>query len=227
VERRYFVFSLATAMVARGTDLDQLTSRSTLSRAAGILDRLLWAPYNRVGRKLQADPAQMHIAAPAACSKHLGMGAFVAAAWAVVRRHQTTVHGVRFRLQAEASPVGSWDGEASRRVIENLCVNAIRYGRPGGPATLTLREASHEAVIEVLNEGSPIPPKDLSAIFTTRFRREERLRGAGKGWALGLTVVKGPVGAHGGRVELHSAQCEGTTFRVLLPLDTSPVHRYG
>jgi len=85
----YFVFSLSTAMVARGADLDQLTSRSTLSRAAGILDRLLWAPYNWVGRNLQADPAQMHIATPLLLVLNtLAWGLFLAAAWELLRSHR-------------------------------------------------------------------------------------------------------------------------------------------
>jgi len=131
----------------------------------------------------------------------------------------STVHGDRFRLRAEASPVGRWDCHALRRVMENLCTNAIRYGRPEGPVTLTLRETPSEAVIEVHNEGHPIPPEDLPAIFTTHFRRQEHEQNGRKGWGLGLTVVRGLVTAHGGRVEVRSAQGEGTTFRVMLPLD--------
>lgn len=131
----------------------------------------------------------------------------------------STVHGDRFRMQANGSLVGSWDCHALRRVMENLCINAIRHGRPEGPVTITLRTEPGEALIEVHNEGDPVPAEDLATIFAMHFRRQEREHHEQKGWGLGLTVVQGLVNAHGGRVDVRSAQGEGTTFRVRLPLD--------
>jgi signal transduction histidine kinase len=39
------------------------------------------------------------------------------------------------------------------------------------------------------------------------------------GWGLGLTLVKGIVEAHGGRVGLQSEAGQGTVFTVTLPAD--------
>lgn len=129
-----------------------------------------------------------------------------------------TVHGDRFRVHALASPVGHWDCEGLRRVIEKLAINAIRYGRPEGPVTVTLRESPDHAVIEVHNEGEPIPPEAQAAIFAPHFRQHAHERDARKSWGLGLTVVRGIVDAHGGTIEVHSTRQDGTTFRVRLPL---------
>lgn len=55
----YFVFALATALVARGLDMDQLSSRSALTEAAAALSRLLWALHDAVGRSLGGEVLRM------------------------------------------------------------------------------------------------------------------------------------------------------------------------
>lgn len=87
----YFVVSLGIAMVAHGTDMDQLTSRSALSRAAAVVDRLLWGPYHWAGRILDPDPRQMHLTTPLLLALNTcAWGALLAAAWQVLWRLRRT-----------------------------------------------------------------------------------------------------------------------------------------
>lgn len=60
----YFVVSALIVVIARGADLDQLTERSALSRAAGSMDHLLWGPYNWVGRHLGTGLLRMRLVTP-------------------------------------------------------------------------------------------------------------------------------------------------------------------
>ena len=60
----YVFVSIVVAILAHGTDLDQLTSRSAMSRAAAALDRVLWAPYRAFGRAVRPDPDQMPLFTP-------------------------------------------------------------------------------------------------------------------------------------------------------------------
>lgn len=129
-----------------------------------------------------------------------------------------TVHGDRFRLVATASPVGEWDGDALRGVIENLCANGVHHGAPDRPVTVTLDERADEATVVVHNCGAPIPPDAQDTLFNAHVRRTGHPRAGGRGWRLGLPVVRGLVTAHGGTIELSSSANEGTTFTVRLPL---------
>lgn len=130
----------------------------------------------------------------------------------------TTIHGDRFVLE-DAPPIeGEWDPHAVRRILENLCSNAVKYGSRTDPITLSLLKTSHEVQISVHNHGDSIPPEERERIFDT-FSRAENASGAGaKGWGLGLAVVKGLAEAHGGSVRIDSAEGAGTTFKVDLPL---------
>ena len=62
------------------------------------------------------------------------------------------------------------------------------------------------------DNGPGIPEEDLSRIFEPFYRGE-----CGGGMGLGLSIVKGFVEAHGGRIEVESKPGEGSAFRVVLP----------
>jgi signal transduction histidine kinase len=73
-------------------------------------------------------------------------------------------------------------------------------------------------LVEVHNEGPPIP-KELQSVIFNPFRRGQRdsaTQGTA-GLGLGLYISNEAVIAHGGRIDLHSSVTEGTTFQVRLP----------
>ncbi|WP_194712905.1 sensor histidine kinase [Noviherbaspirillum soli] len=131
-----------------------------------------------------------------------------------------TIHGNRFDLQAMEPIEGYWCMSAIRRLLENLCGNAIKYGAAVRPVTVRLlRHGAMQARIEVHNEGPAIPMQDQLNMFQPFRRNESDGLASQRGWGLGLTVVRGISEAHGGTVEVESAAELGTTFRVTLPLD--------
>ena len=69
--------------------------------------------------------------------------------------------------------------------------------------------------ISIRDTGSGIAEQNLQKIFDPFFTT----KGVGKGTGLGLSVTYGIVRAHGGNIEVESTLGEGTTFRVLLPLE--------
>jgi signal transduction histidine kinase len=107
-----------------------------------------------------------------------------------------------------------------RRVIENLCTNAVKYGLADTPITITLKAEAERVQLSVHNYGPVIPKEQQSRLFEA-FQRAPSAEQSGKrGWGLGLTLVRGITEAHGGSVEVASSEKEGTTFTVSLPWDT-------
>lgn len=128
-----------------------------------------------------------------------------------------TIHGDRFVLRAPPAIEGIWAPDAVRRILENLASNAIKYGAPSRPVTVTLTADELNAEIAVHNEGPPIPEADLRILFQP-FRRTGTAARAGlPGWGLGLTLVRGLTEAHGGEVSVESSEEVGTIFRARLP----------
>jgi signal transduction histidine kinase len=136
-----------------------------------------------------------------------------------------TVHGDRFVLKPSEKIEGFWDIQNVRRVIENLCNNAIKYGSIS-PVTLSLELSDKFVKICVHNQGSIISEEDQKSLFQ-QFRRSHEAEESGKkGWGIGLTLVQGVAEAHGGNVSVKSEAGTGTIFTVTLPIDARPfVHK--
>lgn len=121
----------------------------------------------------------------------------------------------------DALPPVSGDHGQLSQVIHNLVGNAFKYGRPGGPVTVTLKpQGSSHLLMAVTDRGEGIPPEHLPRL-TERFYRVDpgRSRTMG-GTGLGLAIVKHIVERHRGRLEISSTVGKGTTVSVFLPTAT-------
>jgi signal transduction histidine kinase len=111
---------------------------------------------------------------------------------------------------------GNFDSAAIRRALENLISNARKYGAESAPITVSLRADEGRAWLSVRNEGNPLGPAEVGALFQWH-RRAEGAHGAKPGWGLGLMLVKGIAEAHGGQVTVESSPQGGTVFTLVLP----------
>ncbi|MBX3020076.1 MAG: PAS domain-containing protein [Bdellovibrionales bacterium] len=172
-----------------------------LDRADKMIRDLLDANRIRVGQRLPIQPTAVEMIS-------------------VVRNtvdELASIHGDRFRVE-EHSPVnGQWDMDGLRRLIENLCTNAVKYGEPGTPITVSVHEAGPSVDISVHNYGAPIPPQNRDKLFDYLHRASEAQVSGKVGWGIGLTLVRGVTEAHGGKVSVRSEAGAGTTFTVTLP----------
>ncbi len=115
-------------------------------------------------------------------------------------------------LFAEVDPV------KMEQVIFNLIDNAVKYTDGSGTVTVSLALDGDTAVIGVKDEGIGIPEKDIPHIFE-RFYRVDKARSRDTGGTgLGLSIVERIVRQHGGSIEVHSRENQGTAFYVRLPL---------
>jgi heavy metal sensor kinase len=129
----------------------------------------------------------------------------------------------RIAVACNAEGKVSVDGDRARikQVVVNLLDNAIKYTPPGGTINLNVNARGGKAVLEVVDTGMGIPASALPHIFERFYRVDQaRSRDAG-GAGLGLAIVKSICAAHGGKVEVESAEGKGSRFRVELPLATA------
>ena len=132
----------------------------------------------------------------------------------------TNLHGDRFHFDIETDIQGIWDGEALQRVIENLASNAVKYGDQS-LVEIYAHPVDSGVEICVHNSGNPIDPDDQRVIFETYQRASVAFKSGQKGWGIGLTLVRGIVEAHHGKVTVSSSEEMGTDFKVWIPLDST------
>ncbi len=109
------------------------------------------------------------------------------------------------------------DPEAIRIVISNLLENAAKYG--GRPPEIRLRVACDDerAVLEVSDNGAGIPEAERELVFQRFWRGGNEMTRTTEGTGLGLHLVQQIVSAHRGSIAVHSAEGDGSTFRITLP----------
>jgi signal transduction histidine kinase len=120
----------------------------------------------------------------------------------------------RIECRVEPSlPECRWDGEAVRRALLNLLDNAVAHGREGGRVEASASSREDEVRLEVADDGPGIGRSERRRIFG----RFERGRTEAPGTGLGLYLVEEVARAHGGRVDLVTAEGRGSTFTLVLP----------
>ena len=105
------------------------------------------------------------------------------------------------------------------RIVSNLVGNAIKFTREGGVTVQIRRVDTAFFSIAITDTGDGIPPEDLGVIFEPFRKGSRKTPGAG-GAGLGLAIVKDVVKQMGGRITVQSTLNQGSTFTVLLPLET-------
>jgi signal transduction histidine kinase len=104
------------------------------------------------------------------------------------------------------------------QVLSNLLSNAAKYGSPDTEILVLMEHCDGYVQISVVNRGEGIPADELPRIFTRFYRTRQARAGPAAGIGLGLTIAKGLVEAHGGRIWAQSTPGQTTTFHFTLPI---------
>ena len=113
------------------------------------------------------------------------------------------------------------DPQRLQQVLVNLANNAVKFTYKGGIHVRVLRSDPGCWKMEVADTGTGIPAHEIPYIFET-FRQVDNVttREHG-GFGLGLSIVKQLVELMGGEIKVESDSIRGSTFTVILPLDTT------
>jgi len=131
------------------------------------------------------------------------------------------VYGDRFIVRGDAHVRGMWSPDQLQRAIWNLVVNGAKHGAKGAPVVISVKREGDEAELTVHNQGPAIPSADQAELFRP-FSLPRSGGGHPRGWGLGLTLVWGCADCHGGRVSAESHAGQGTTFKLVIPMDARP-----
>lgn len=109
----------------------------------------------------------------------------------------------------------SGDKERILQIGQNLMSNAVKFTEEGG-VSLLVRYAEGTLLLEVCDTGTGISKEEQNAIYEPF----SRLANADvkDGFGLGLSITRKLVALLNGDISLESEVCQGTTFRVTLPL---------
>jgi signal transduction histidine kinase len=122
------------------------------------------------------------------------------------------------------------DGQRLQQALWNVVSNAVKYTPDGGKVIIQSAQVEQTVHLMVKDTGIGIDPADQDRIFDrfyvledTMLHRTSKTAFKGGGLGVGLTVTKGIVEAHGGKIWLESLgrdeeRLPGSTVHILLPL---------
>jgi two-component system sensor histidine kinase KdpD len=119
-------------------------------------------------------------------------------------------------------PMINIDERRIRQVLDNVINNAIKYSNTGTEITLRVRTTDSEMIFSVTDHGIGIPEKDLPRLFQRMFHPERGQKTGVTGAGLGLSISKGLIEAHGGKIWIKSKEGVGTSCFFSLPIIAEP-----
>ena len=129
-----------------------------------------------------------------------------------LRQHTLVVEGAEESLPIQGDELRLY------QVFSNVIGNAIKYSPQGGAVTIRLEQRASQACVTVTDQGIGIPSAAMSQLFK-RFYRGANVVGQNiGGMGIGLSVVNEIVGLHGGDIQVHSVEGQGTAFTLCFPL---------
>jgi signal transduction histidine kinase len=110
------------------------------------------------------------------------------------------------------------DRQKLHLVLANLLSNAVKFTPEGGRIQVEVETRENEVWVSVRDTGIGIPPREQERIFDRFYQAEPSLTRRFEGMGLGLSIAKGMVELHGGRIWVESVEGMGSSFTFGLPL---------
>ena len=146
-------------------------------------------------------------------------------------RNLGPVRDLRFEFEGlDDLPTIEGDSRRLYHALWNIVSNAMKYTPDGGRITISGRQIEEMVHLSIQDTGVGIPPEDQERIFDRFYVLEDvqlhhtsKTEHKGGGLGLGLSVARGVIEAHGGRVWAASEgydpeRLPGSTFHILLPI---------
>jgi signal transduction histidine kinase len=152
-----------------------------------------------------------------------GMGDIGDLVFEVERITGDYVRSEGFTLEAVVAsdlPATAFDRDAVIQALINLMSNAVKYSRNDKRVEMGARVERDTITLYVRDRGPGIDPREIPHLFEKFYRGGDHMTREVGGTGLGLSIVHHIASAHGGRVAVHSKLGEGSTFEILLPVQT-------
>ena len=132
-------------------------------------------------------------------------------------RMSTKYHDLRILIQSDL-PLVFVDRVRIGQVLVNLCENAAKYSEKGSEITIEAELSGESVVLSVRDEGNGIALENLEKVFD-RFYRIGNNNYSESGIGLGLSICRGIIETHGGRIWVQSEVGIGSKFSFELPIN--------
>ncbi len=131
-------------------------------------------------------------------------------------QHKMEMAGIQVNLDLTADlPMAHCDPAQIEQVVLAMVINAIDAMPQEGNLWIGTHASAEWIELIIRDDGMGIPAEHLPHIFEPFYTTKES-----GGSGLGLAISQNIVERHGGEIEVNSVVGQGTTFRIVLPVDS-------
>lgn len=110
------------------------------------------------------------------------------------------------------------DTDRITQVVINLVNNAIKFTNPGGIINVDVSKSDTNAIVKIKDTGIGIKKEDQEKLFRPFVQVDSTYTRKFEGSGLGLSICKGIINSHGGKIWIESESGKGSTFQFTIPL---------
>lgn len=132
--------------------------------------------------------------------------------------------GIAFEVCRPSDPAPGIlaDRQRLHTVLANLLDNAVKYCASGQKIVVSLEYSQHRVSFVVADNGQGLPQEEIEKLFVRFYRGSSKPTAGEASSGLGLAIAREMVEAHGGSISAKGARGRGLTFRIDLPMHSSP-----
>ncbi|MEA1906027.1 MAG: ATP-binding protein [Euryarchaeota archaeon] len=137
----------------------------------------------------------------------------------VLARHQALIAEKNHAIDVDIprSLAIDCDQQKVMRVMDNIVFNAVYYMGINGNVRISMNDRGNDVLVTIVDGGVGISKKNLPKIFDRFYMVDATLTRHCDRIGIGLTLAKGYVELHGGKIWAESEVGEGSTFYFTLP----------
>ena len=144
---------------------------------------------------------------------------------ATFRKYAEMKH-VRFVYESNFDYLSVWfDSDKMGSILKNILSNALKYTPEDGSVCIYASEEGNSWSIEVKDTGIGIPTCEQKKLFRSYFRGSNVVNLKVTGSGIGLMLVYKLVKLHKGKIQIQSAENQGTCVRITFPKGNSHFHK--
>ena len=132
----------------------------------------------------------------------------------VATRNRRVIVDVDDRL-----PLVKVDSTLVAQALSHLVENAAKYSPEGSEITIRGRADKQTLLLYVEDQGAGIPPDELNRVFDKFYRAAAQRQAKGGGTGMGLSIARGIIEAHGGRIWVENRAGQGAVFTFEIPVE--------
>lgn len=131
-----------------------------------------------------------------------------------------SIKHIDFTYESTFNFLNVWfDKDKMDSILKNIISNSLKYTQENGKVSISVSNTNDSWKVVINDTGIGIPSTEQRKLFKLHFRASNAINSKVTGSGIGLMLVGKLVGLHGGKINVESVEHQGTTVKIVFPIN--------